>query len=115
MTHGLVGILAQELPQPPNPVTAHGMIQTGVFRQLWKVGKVSAYHNRRVGLMLTDEFTHPPYLEEVGHDRADADDVVLVGFELFKEPLLRGEIKQRAGGLDIDLHQHQTPRAVEGS
>ena len=34
---------------------------------------------------------------------------------LFDEPLFRGEVQQRASGLQVDLNQHQAPRAIEGT
>jgi len=54
------------------------------------------HHNRRVGLMLSDLFAHPPYFQQIGHDRADADDIALIIFKLFDKAIFRRKIEQCA-------------------
>ena len=78
-----------------------------------QIGDMPANDDRCAGLVLANQPAHPPHLEQIGNDRADADDVVLLGLDLFEEPFLGRIVQQRARGLQVDLDQHQSPRPME--
>ena len=74
---------------------------------------MAADDDRGAGLVLADQLDHLGNLDLVGDDAADTDDVVALGANLLEEALARGEVEQRAGGLDVGLDEHQPPRTME--
>ena len=65
------------------------------------------------GLVLPDQLAHPPDLQHVRRDAADAHDVVPAVADLLDEAVQGGEVQQRAGGRDVRLDEHQAPGAME--
>jgi hypothetical protein len=106
MANWPVLVLAQKPPHPPYAVPVGDVIQVRVFGQYRKIGNVTADHDGCVRLVLADQLAHAAHFEQVGHDRADADDVIGIARQLVDEALLRGEIEQRAWRPEVGLNQH---------
>ena len=52
-------------------------------------------------------------LQKIRCDGRDANDIVLMGADFFDEAVERGEVQERARGLDVGLDEHQTPTSVK--
>ena len=81
--------------------------------EIGDVGDVPADDDLGVRQVLPHQLAHLLHFVDVGDDRRDADHVVLVRANLFDEAVERGEVQQRAGGLDVRLDHHQAPTAME--
>ena len=109
----LVLVLAQEAAEPAHALAADDVIGVDPLVQIGHVGDVAADDDRGVRQILPNQLAHLLHFEDVGNDRRDADDVVLVGANLLDEAIERGEVQQRAGRGDVRLDHHQAPTAVE--
>ena len=92
----LLGVLAKEIPHPTHAIAAHDMIGADVLLQDREACDVPADDDRRVRLVLANQLAHASHFEQVGHDRADTDHVVLIRFDFFEKSFFRREIEQRA-------------------
>ena len=106
-------ILTQKPAHPANAFALHDVVHVSPALQVRHVRDMPADDDRGARLVLSDQAAHAPDLEDVRHDRADADDVVLTHLQLFDKPLLGRKIEEGTRGLDVHLDQHQPPRPMK--
>ena len=113
MPDRLILVLAEKPAHPSNAVSLDDVVRIDPPFQIRHIGDMSADDDGRLRLILPDQPTHPPHLEQIGNDRADPNDIVFPGLDLLDEPFLRGKVQKRTRGLQVHLDQHQPPGSIE--
>ena len=113
MAHRPVGILTQEAPHPSHTLALDDVVGIYPLLDLGNICDRAADDDGRRREVATDQFAHRPHLVHVGHDRADANDVVTVGPNLLNKAVEGWEIQERARDVDVGMNQHQTPRTMK--
>ena len=111
----LILVFSKKPAHPANAFPLDDVVGIDPLFQIGSIGDMSADDDDRLGLMLSDQPTHPPYLEKIGNDGADPNHIVLSGLDLLDEPTLRGKVQERARSLQVHLDEHESPGSVEGA
>ena len=90
-------VFAEKPAHPANALPFDDVVGIDPPVQIRHIGDVPADDDGRLGLMLADQPAHPPHLEEIGDDGADAHHVVFLGLDLLDEPLEGGKSRSVQG------------------
>ena len=85
-------VLAEKAAEPAHALAADHVVGVELLDQVGHVGDVPADDDRGVGQILPNQLAHLFHFERVRNDRRDADDVVLLGADLFDEAVERGKV-----------------------
>ena len=113
MADRLAFVLGEEPAHPAHPFLPHDVVGVHLFSHPRQVRNVPADDDGGLWQMRADQLAHLLHLPEVRYDGADPDHIVAVSGNLLDKAIQRGEIQQRAGGVEIGLNQHDAPGAVE--
>src|SRR5512142_2490918 len=106
-------VFAKIVPHPGNAFAPHDVIGVDEMRESGNRGHVPAHNDHRLRRDLAYALAHLTHLADVGDDRRNAADVILMLAEFVLKLLERGEVEYRAGRRDIALDHHDAPGAVE--
>jgi hypothetical protein len=113
MAYRRVFIFPEIVPHPRNAFASHNMVGINHFLQTGDRGHVPAHNYDRLRRKSAHHAAHFPYLPHINNDGGNPDHIVLIGLQLSRERLARGEIQHRAGCGDVGLNHHDSPRPVK--
>ena len=113
MSNRGIRVFSEKRPEPPNPVSLDDVIRVKARVNPRRIDNMSSHNDGRAGRVLSNQIAHLFDLADVGDDRADTYDVVLMVSYFFHEAVESGEIQKRTGRIDIGLNHHKPERSVE--
>ena len=113
MFNRLVFVLTEEPAHPTHALAFDDVVSVDPLFKVRHVGNVSADEDRGLRQVLADKLAHLAHLLDIGDDRADSNNLIVVRRDLANKPLQIGEVQERARRVYVGLNQHQSPGAME--